>query len=151
MKVVLLKDFPKIGKTGEVKEVSDGYGRNFLIPRGIAVEATDSELAKLRAKKKETRQKEERTKKLSQELLHKISQHHFKLEVKSGATGKLFGAVTTADIAEVICSKIGEKIDKHYIDMKENIKHTGDYKINIKLPGGIKGNAVLTIVNPEEE
>ena len=151
MKVVLLKDFPKIGKAGEVKDVSDGYGRNFLIPRGIALEATESELARLKAKKREIAQKEERIKSASEELLHKISQYHFNLKVKAGASGKLFGAVTSADIADIISKTIGEKIDKHYVDLKDNIKQTGDYKIALKLPGGVKGNAVLKIDKAEEE
>lgn len=151
VKVILLKDVAKLGKKGEIKEVSDGYGRNYLIPRGLAVEATKSELSKLRNVEDQRKKKEERTKANSEELLKKIKQRHFRLKVKAGTSGKLFGAVTSADIAELISKELGTEFSKRYVDLKENIKNTGEYRISLKLPGNVKGSIIVAIEKGEED
>jgi|OM-RGC.v1.024309922 large subunit ribosomal protein L9 len=151
VKVILLKDVAKLGKKGEIKEVSDGYGRNYLIPRGLAVEATKSELSKLKNIEDQKKKKEERTKANSEELLRKIKQRHFRMKVKAGASGKLFGAVTSADIAELIAKELGTEFSKRYVDLKENIKNTGEYKVNLKLPGNVKGSIIIAIEKSEED
>lgn len=150
MKVILLKDVQNVGKTGEVKTVSDGYGRNFLIPRGLAVEANQSELAKLNSEKKKKEEKEDRIKKASEELLSTLQKHHFIIKAKSGASGKLFGAVTSADIASHIKNVLGLEIDRRHIDLAENIKQTGEYKVDIKLPGSVRGQIAIRVESLEE-
>lgn len=150
MKVILLKDVQNVGKAGEVKTVSDGYGRNFLIPRGLAIEATQGELAKLNSEKKKKEEKEDRIKKASEELLSTLQKHHFIIKVKSGASGKLFGAVTSADIASHIKNVLGLEIDRRHIDLAENIKQTGEYKVDIKLPGSVRGQIAVRVESLEE-
>ncbi|HNR80776.1 MAG TPA: 50S ribosomal protein L9, partial [Mesotoga infera] len=134
----------------EVKTVSDGYGRNFLIPRGLAIEATQGELAKLNSEKKKKEEKEDRIKKASEELLSTLQKHHFIIKAKSGASGKLFGAVTSADIASHIKNVLGLEIDRRHIDLAENIKQTGEYKVDIKLPGSVRGQIAIRVESLEE-
>jgi len=151
MKVILLKDLSNVGKAGEVKNVSDGYGRNFLIPKGFAVEANAKEMAKLKQMQKQKEEKEERIRKASEELLHELQKHHFTIKAKSGVSGKLFGAVTSGDISNHIKAVIGVDIDKREIDLEDHIKQTGEYKVDVKLPGNVKGKIALKVEGLEEE
>jgi large subunit ribosomal protein L9 len=151
MKIILKKDVSKLGTEGEVKEVADGYGRNYLIPKGLAVEATKSEMAKLKTEKKHLEMKEERIREKSEELLKKVSSRHFTIKVKSGSSGKLFGSVTSADIADKIEEDTGTKLEKKYINLPENIRETGDHEIEIELPGNVKGTIKLTVEGIEED
>ncbi|RAM60874.1 50S ribosomal protein L9 [Mesotoga sp. SC_3PWM13N19] len=151
MKVILLKDVNNVGKAGEVKNVSDGYGRNFLIPKGFAVEANQKEMAKLMHIQKQQEEKEERIKKASEDLLHELQKHHFVIKAKSGSSGKLFGAVTSGDISSHIKSLLGLVVDKKNIELEEHIKQTGEYKIDVKLPGNVKGKIALKVEGLEED
>ncbi|WP_214079379.1 50S ribosomal protein L9 [Mesotoga sp.] len=151
MKVILLKDVHNVGKAGEVKNVSDGYGRNFLIPKGFAVEANQKEMAKLKHIEKQQEEKEERIKKASEDLLHELQKHHFVIKAKSGSSGKLFGAVTSGDISSHIKSLLGLVVDKKNIELEEHIKQTGEYKIDVKLPGNVKGKIALKVEGLEED
>ncbi|MFW6173415.1 MAG: 50S ribosomal protein L9, partial [Elusimicrobiota bacterium] len=145
MKIILKKDVPKLGNEGEIKEVSDGFARNYLIPKGLAVEATKSEMSKLKTKKEHREMKEERIREKSEELLKKISSKHFTIKVKAGSSGKLFGSVTSADISDKIEEDTGTKLDKKYINLPENIRETGEHKIELELPGSVKGTISLTV------
>ncbi|OAA30131.1 50S ribosomal protein L9 [Kosmotoga arenicorallina S304] len=151
MKVILLKDVPKLGKKGELKEVSNGYGRNYLIPRGLAVEATSSELAKLRAQREQKEKHEEMIRRKSEDLLKKLLQKHFRLKAKAGSSGKLFGAITSKDIAELISKELQIEFDRKHIILSDNIKKLGDYEIEIKLPGNVRGKIKVSIESSEVE
>lgn len=151
MKIILKKDVPKLGSEGEVKDVADGYGRNYLIPKGLAVEATKSEMAKLRTKEEHREMKEERIREKSEEILKKVSSRHFTIKVKAGSSGKLFGSVTSADIADKIEEDTGTKLDKKFIVLPENIRETGDHEIELELPGNVKGTIKLSVEGIEEE
>lgn len=150
MKVILLQDVQNIGKAGEVKSVSDGYGRNYLIPRGLAIEANSSELAKLENEKRKREERENRVRKASEELLRKLQKQHFLLRVKTGASGKLFGAVTSSDIAAHIRETLSIDLDKRNIELDENIKQTGEYKVDVKFPGNVKGQIAVRVDSLEE-
>jgi large subunit ribosomal protein L9 len=135
MKVIFLKDVPK-GKRGEIKEVADGYARNFLFPKGMALPATPSATkeAKLLLDKKvehQTRQQEEQSK-VAQELEGKELQ----FKAKAGAKGRLHGAITSANIAEELSRVTGLEIDKKRVEMDEPLHQLGDYEIVINLGTG---------------
>jgi large subunit ribosomal protein L9 len=135
MKVIFLKDLPK-GKRGEIKEVADGYARNFLFPEGMALPATPSAIkeARLLLDKKvehQARQQEEQGK-IAQELEGK--ELHFK--AKAGAKGRLHGAITSANIAEELSRLTGLEIDKKRVEMDEPLHHLGSYDIVINLGMG---------------
>lgn len=132
MKVILLKDDKKLGKKGDVIEASDGYARNYLLPKKIAELATDANLHILNAKKaierKEKLAEIEAAQKLAADLKDKV----VKIESKSGDNGKLFGAITNKDVAALIEKNFNVKIDKKKIVM-ETIKIAGTYNIEVKL------------------
>ncbi|SHH19937.1 50S ribosomal protein L9 [Thermosipho atlanticus] len=146
MKVVLLKDVHKIGKKGEVKNVSDGYARNYLIPKKLAVEATPEILKKLELEKQRQLEKEKELKKESQELLKQFQKQLYKIEVKAGGSGKLFGALTSADIANAVFKKTGKYVDKKWIVLDKPIKKLGLYDVTVKLPGGVSGIIKVEVV-----
>lgn len=132
MKVILLQDVKKLGKKGDVVNTSDGYARNYLFPRKLAEEATDASLHVLNAKKDVERRKKtaeiEAAQKLAEELRDKV----VKIDAKSGDNGKLFGAITSKDVAELINKQFGVEVEKKKISM-DTIKIAGTYNIEIKL------------------
>jgi len=150
MKVLLLEDVSKLGKKGEIKEVSDGYARNYLIPKNLAVEATGGYLKHVEESKKIEDKKKENLKKRSEEILEKLKGTKIEIKAKSGETGKLFGAVTAQNISEKIEELLGEKFDKTWFDEKVNIKELGTHTLKVKLAQGVRGE-IKVKVEPENE
>ena len=146
MKVILIKDVPKLGKKGDVVEVSDGHARNYLIPRKLAVEATEGNLKHLMDEKKQHQEKEERLRKKSEELLKKLKKRTWEIRVKAGEKGKLFGSLTSGNIAEKLSEMSGLDIDKKWIKLKKPIKETGEYDVDLKLPAGVKGKIKIRVL-----
>jgi len=147
MKVIFLKDAPK-GKRGEIKEVADGYARNFLLPKGLALPATPSAIkaAKVLSDEKaesQARQREELSR-IVQELEGK--ELHFK--AKAGAKGRLHGAITTASIADELSRLTGFEIDKKKVELEEPLHHVGSYDVMINL--GTGSEAKIKVVIEEE-
>ncbi|KLO24868.1 50S ribosomal protein L9 [Marinitoga sp. 1155] len=145
MKVMLLKDVAKVGKKGEIVKVSDGYGRNYLIPRKLAVEAKEGEIKhvkKIQEIKKEVKQKR---KEKNEKLLKQLQERVYKIKIKSGSNGKLFGSITANDIAKLIKESTNIDFDKRWFAEKVNIKEIGLYTLKIKLPEGVKGDIKLKV------
>lgn len=132
MKVILLQDVKKIGKKGDVIEASDGYARNFLFPRKLAEEATDSNLHILNNKKENERKQKLKELEEAQKIASELKGKEIKLSAKTGEGGKLFGAITSKDVAELINKKYKIKVDKKKIVM-DTIKVAGGYEIEVKL------------------
>ncbi|QIB27905.1 50S ribosomal protein L9 [Caloranaerobacter azorensis] len=133
MKVILLKDVKGLGKKGSVVNVKDGYARNFLLPRGAAKEATEGNLKVLKEqqKAKEIKQKEELEK--AKKLAKKISNITVKIQSKAGVNGKLFGSITSKDIADALNKQHKIKIDKKKIVLEENIRTLGTTVVDVKV------------------
>ncbi len=147
MKVIFLKDAPK-GKRGEIKEVADGYARNFLLPKGLALPATPSAIkaAKVLSDEKaesQARQREELGR-IAQEL--EVKELHFK--AKAGAKGRLHGAITTASIADELSRLTGFEIDKKKVELDEPLHHLGSYDVMINL--GTGSEAKIKVIIEEE-
>jgi large subunit ribosomal protein L9 len=132
MKVILLQDVKKLGKKGDVVSTSDGYARNFLFPRNLAQEATDSNLHVLNAKKDVERRKKTAEIEAAQKLADDLRDKVIKMDAKAGDSGKLFGAITSKDIADKINEQFNVKVDKKKIVM-DTIKIAGTYNIEVKL------------------
>ena len=132
MKVILLQDVKKIGKKGEVINVSDGYARNFLFPKKLAKEATDANLHILNNQKENERKQKLAEIEAAQKLASELKGKEVKIEAKSGENGKLFGAITSKDVAQEINKVYKMKIDKKKIVM-DTIKVAGGYEIEVKL------------------
>ena len=147
MKIILLTDVAKLGKKGEIKEVSNGYARNFLIPRGLAKELKEGDLKHYEKEKKLQQRRFEKLKEENENILKDLSKKKIIIKAKAGSSGKLYGAVTSANIAEAISKKIGDEFDKKNIELDEHIKELGTYEVGIRLPGGVKGKIKIEIVS----
>ena len=132
MKVILLEDVKKIGKKGDVINTSDGYARNYLFPKKLAQEATDANLHILNNKKENERKQKLAELEAAQKLAQELKGKEIKLSAKTGENGKLFGAITNKDVAELFDKQYGVKVDKKKIVM-ETIKVAGGYDIEVKL------------------
>lgn len=131
--------------SGKVQDVSDGFARNYLIPRGLAILATTGELRKLDLQKKEKNDEEEK-KRLELELMaKKIDGKTILIQKKSGEDGKLFGSVTNKEIVEAVFFQLKIRIDKHNIDIKEPIKYIGRHELKLSFGMGISAKIVLEI------
>ena len=133
MEVILLKDVKGTGKEGDVVKVSDGFGRNRLIPGGLAVEATKANKAKIERDKANKAAKFAEDKAEAEELAKKLEANPIVIKTKVGDGGKLFGSITSMDIVEAIKTQTGEDIDKRKIVLNKPIKEIGDTKVGIKL------------------
>lgn len=132
MKVILLQDVKKMGKKGDVIEASDGYARNYLFPRKLAEEATANALHVVNAKKENERRKKLAELEAAQKLAAELKGKEVTIDAKAGDNGRLFGAITNKDIAEVINNKFNLSIDKKKV-VVNTIKVAGQYEVEIKL------------------
>lgn len=148
MKVILLEDVKKIGKKGDVINTSDGYARNYLFPKKLAQEATDANLHILNNKKENERKQKLAELEAAQKLAQELKGKEIKLSAKTGENGKLFGAITNKDVAELIDKQYGVKVDKKKIVM-ETIKVAGGYEIEVKLYPEVSTKMRVIIV-PQE-
>ncbi len=150
MKVVLLTDVKAIGKKDQVLEVADGYARNFLIPRKLAIEATPAELRKIEDIRKAAQNRHERDEQNARQLARTLKENGITLKVKCGESGRLYGTVTGADVAKALKEVLGLEIDKKKIEVPEHIKSVGEYEAEIWLMPGIASKLKLTIVPMEQ-
>ena len=142
MKVILLQDVKGKGKKGQMIEVSDGYARNFMLPKKLAIEATPDAINTMKMNDKATQERIAREKAEALETSKKLRAMTLVVKAKGGGAGRLFGAVTNAEIASAL-EKQGVKLDKRKIVMNENIKSIGTYTVTCKL--GYEINAPLTV------
>jgi len=133
MKVILKQDIKGTGKKDALINVAEGYARNYLFPKGLAIEATAGNLEDLARKKKNLDNKQEKELQQAQELGAKLKKVSLSIPVKTGEGGRLFGSISNRDIAETIEKENGLKIDKRKIEMEGTIKELGNYPITIKL------------------
>ena len=133
MIVILMKDVKGSGKAGDVVKVSDGYARNMLLPKGLAKEATEGNIRSLEKQKAIAAEKLEEQKAAAEEMAAKLEKITLKIESKGGDSGKLFGSITSKDIAEALEKQEGMKIDKKKIEMKTPIKQAGETEVTLKL------------------
>jgi large subunit ribosomal protein L9 len=145
MKVILKDDIRNVGKMGQIVDVADGFARNYLVPRGLAVEANIKNLKSLEHERKIIQEKAKRIKNSAQTLSDKISTMTLVIKAKAGDEGKLFGAVTSMDIAEVLKNE-GIEMDKKKIFLDEPIKRLGSYSINIKIHPDISTQLNVQVV-----
>ncbi|HIU51792.1 MAG TPA: 50S ribosomal protein L9 [Candidatus Merdicola faecigallinarum] len=146
MKVILLQDIKGVGKKDEVIQASDGYARNFLLPRKMAVEANAENMTKLKGKKDSQNHKKELEKEEAQKIQKKLEGILLKIKVKAGENGKVFGGVTAKEISENLKAQYQIEVDKKKIDLKETIKTIGTQKVSIKLFEGIIGELRVDVL-----
>lgn len=147
MKVILLENIKGVGKKDEIINASDGYARNFLFPKNLAVEANAENMSKLKAKQDSNAFKKSQEKEEAQKIADKLSKILMKVQVKAGENGKIFGGVSSKEIAENLEKQYNIKVDKKKIDLKETIKTLGMFTIEIKLYEGVVGKLKIDVIS----
>ena len=147
MKVILIADVKSLGKKGEIVDVNDGYARNFLFPKKMAVEANTENMAKLKGRNDSKQHKKDVQKQEALDISKKLENITLTLKVKAGENGKIFGGVTAKEVSEELNKQYQVKIDKKKIDLKENIKNLGTFTIEAKLYEGVIGKIKIHIIS----
>ena len=145
MKVIFLQDVKGSGKKGELKEVSDGYARNMLLKKGLAVEATPENLNKLEGQKASAQHKIDVEKAAAQENKTKLDGNKVVIKAKAGTGGRLFGSVTAANVAQAVAEQYGVQLDKKKITLKSEIKAFGTFSAEIRLYTGISATVTVEV------
>lgn len=147
MKLILLENIKGVGKKDEIINANDGYARNFLIPKGKAIEANAGNLAKLKSKQDSNEHKRSLEKAEAEKIKAQIEKFTLVISVKAGENGKIFGGVTAKEISEELKKKHKIEIDKKKIDLKETIKTLGIFNVNAKLFEGVQGNIKVQVTS----
>jgi large subunit ribosomal protein L9 len=149
MKVILTQDVPKLGVAGTVQDVANGYARNYLIPQGMASVATAGSI-----KQVEERQAAEarKTAKLEEELRglsDRIQGMRVQIQARVGEQGRLYGSVTSSDVADELSKLVGEEIDRRKVDLEEPIRSAGEHQVTVRLVGRLQPTITVVVWDPE--
>lgn len=147
MKVILKADIKGVGRKDEVINASDGYARNFLFPKNLAVEANNENMAKLKAKQNSMKFQKDQEREEALKIADKLSKILVKIKVKAGENGKIFGGVSAKEIAQELEKEYQIKVDKKKIDLKDTIKTLGMQIIEIKLFEGVIGKLKIDVIS----
>lgn len=145
MKVILKADVKGTGKAGQMVEVSDGYARNFLLTKGLAVEATSTAVNDMKNKEQARKHKEETELAAAKEIAAKLEGKNVELFAKGGTAGRLFGSITSKEVTEAVNTKFGTKIDKKKVTLDSDIKTFGTYNVEIKLYNGVVAKCSVSV------
>jgi large subunit ribosomal protein L9 len=145
MRVILKKDVDKIGSAGQLLEVSDGYARNFLLPKGFAEEATAGKIAELQELKQNRKIKEDKEKSAAEEDKKRLQGKVIRVLASAGENGKLFGSITAAQVAEALEAQHSIKADKRGIKLAEPVKQAGNHSVAIRLYAGVQVDMTLSV------
>jgi len=151
VKVIFLQDMPKVDRAGEIKEVADGYGRNFLIPRKLAVLVKPENINTIKAQLEAKARSQAQTEAGMLELANQLNGKEIVIEARKGAKDKLYGSITTADIADGIKNTTGLEIDKRKIELAESIRQIGSYDITLKLAKDVATQIKVTVTEKSAE
>lgn len=149
MRVILTQDVPTLGKVGDVKEVADGYGRNYLIPKGLAILASYGAVKNIDDLRRAQAKKMQRQINAAEDLANSLGQLNLVFKRRAGDDGRLYGSVTNADIAEAIQAQTGQEIDRRRIELEEPIRSLGEHKVDVRLMTNVTAH-VSVAVQPEE-
>ena len=147
MRLVLLRDVAALGKRGDLVDVADGYARNYLLPRKLAEEAGKGALAQRDAQQKARERRNLQELEEAKALAARLESAKLAVKAKAGGNGKLFGAVTNADVAAAIAGALSVEIDKHKIELSGQIKALGSYPVAIKLHRNVVAKATVDVVS----
>lgn len=145
MKVFLKSDVPGLGKANEVKNVSDGYARNYLFPKGLAAPATESNLKAAQVFAETQKAREDRIRERGLRIAEQLKTTPLKFKAKAGETGRLYGSITSADIATTIGRALNMQFDKHWIVLERPLRDVGTHVVDIKLDGGVRAQAHVVV------
>ena len=145
MKVILLDEVKKVGKKGDIAEVSEGYARNFLLPKNLATVATDANVNQAKQNQATEAHKAQRELDEARVLASQIGKVTVNMSLRVGENGKLFGSVTSKDVAESLIKQTGLKIDRRKVELKEAVKTLGNYRAIVKLHSEVTAEFTVTV------
>jgi len=145
MKVVLTQDVPKLGKAGEIKDVSDGYGRNFLLPKGFATIATQGMVKQAQERAEAQRRKDAKLRSDAETLAQRINGQTLRFTVKVGELDRLYGSITNVDIADKLKEQMQIEVDRRRIELGDPIKRAGVYSVPVRLASGVEARLNVVV------
>ncbi len=150
MKVYFLQDVPGVARAGEIKDVAEGYARNYLIPRRLAVVATEAVIEQVKARQAAEARRAAREAEELRELAARLEGLSVTVQARAGKEGRLYGSVTAADIAEAISAQVGRPIDRRRVELAEPIRKTGEYQVVVRLGRDLAPRVNVVVVGREE-
>ncbi len=146
MKIVLREDVDNLGIKGDLVEVADGYARNYLVPRGLALPASKGVVKQAEAMRRNREVREQRLREAAAGLAKQLSGKAVEVKARAGEGGKLFGSVTSADIAEAIGAQLGVDLDRKVVELAEPIKELGDLEVVVRLHAEVTPTVAVSVV-----
>ncbi|MET0629012.1 MAG: 50S ribosomal protein L9 [Acidimicrobiia bacterium] len=146
MKVVLRDDVESLGNKGDIVDVADGYARNYLVPRGLALKATKGVVAQAEAMRRNREAREVRDRGAAQELAARLTSSPVQVKARAGEGGKLFGSITSADIAAAVQAATGVELDRRKITLAEPLRELGDAQVPVKLHAEVDVVLAVSVV-----
>jgi len=151
MKVILKEAVGGLGKVGEVVNVADGYARNYLVPKGLAVVATPGALKEWEQKRSILARREAAERAEAEALAAKLNDKEISVEAKAGEGGKLYGSVTSKEVSSAIETQLGIKVDRKKVELHQSIKEVGQYTATVKLYPGVDATVKVNVIKSKEE
>ena len=147
MRIILRSDVANVGRKGDVLDVSDGFARNYLVPKGLAMRATDGAMAQAAAMRRARDLKEAKDRAGAEEVARRLTPVVIRIPARAGAEGRLFGSVTTADIVEAVASQTGVTVDRRRVHLDEPIKSLGTHDVPLKLHADVEAHLQVEVVS----
>ncbi len=151
MKVILKQDVKSLGAKDSIVNVSDGYARNYLFPRGLAIEAKDGVVKEIKMKKEAQQNKKDKELEAAQKLAKKLEDIVLVINAKAGSSGKLFGSITSMELSEKFKEKFNLDVNKKKIHMEDHIKSLGEHSVELRLYPGVTASVTVKVVAEKEE
>lgn len=151
MKVILANDVEKLGRKGDVVTVADGYARNYLVPKGLALVATKGSLRQAEMMTRARREKEQRDKEAAAARVASLGASPVYISARAGEEGRLFGSVTKSDVARAIQEQLGEDVDRHLVRLDDPIRSLGTHQIEVHLHEEVNALVTVEVIAHEEE
>jgi len=145
VRVILKAEVRGLGRTGEIKDVADGYARNYLLPKGLAIEATGGELKVLAQERQSEKTKKDRVHQDAEELAKRLGEVTLVFKLKAGDQGKTFGSVTAKEVADALKREAKAEIDKTKIVLREPLRSLGVHKVEVRLVSDVRANVTVAI------
>ena len=148
MKLVLTQDVAKVGKIGDVKEVADGYARNFLLPRGMAVEATNAQLKRLQEQRAQEKKREDKNRAQLQALADRLTGAAVTFAMRVGEGGKLYGSISSKDVGDALEEQAKIVVDRRHVELEEPIRTLGTHQVAVRVASDLR--PLVTVIVQEE-
>jgi large subunit ribosomal protein L9 len=145
VKIVLRSDLASLGKRGDIVEVADGYARNYLVPRGLALKATDGSQSQAQAMRRSRDIRDAAARSAAEDVATKLVPKVIAIRVRAGGEGRLFGSVTTSDVVDAVAAQTGIELDRRTVRIDESIRQVGTHRVTVKLHADVEFPVTLEV------